>query len=160
MNFTFISHSQDETMIFGRILGETLKPGSVIGLIGDLGAGKTCFIKGLAYGINRISENEVTSPTFNILQEYEGRFPLYHFDAYRLSGVADLEAVGFEDYIYGDGISVIEWADRIIDALPGECLLVYIEMINEHSRLFTFKTLCNQYDEILEKMKNNLGKKF
>ncbi|MEI6127273.1 MAG: tRNA (adenosine(37)-N6)-threonylcarbamoyltransferase complex ATPase subunit type 1 TsaE [Pseudomonadota bacterium] len=151
MEISFISHSEQETLRYGGLLGEMVLPGSVIGLFGDLGAGKTCFVKGLAYGINRIPEAEVTSPTFTILQEYEGIIPLYHFDAYRLSGSDDLEAIGFEDYTSSQGVSIIEWADRIADALPEECLRISIDYIGESQRRFTCTAEGGKYCAILDK---------
>ena len=105
--FSFLSGSSSETVRRGGTLGACLAAGSVVGLTGDLGAGKTCFIKGIAAGLNNTPESDVTSPTFTILQEYPGPVPLYHFDAYRLSGSADLEAIGFEDYVSGDGVAVM-----------------------------------------------------
>jgi tRNA threonylcarbamoyladenosine biosynthesis protein TsaE len=137
LEFTFSSRSDRETVDLGRRLGGFLKAGCTIGLIGDLGAGKTCFIKGMAEGLNNTPADEVTSPTFTILQEYPGAVPLYHFDAYRLCGSSDLEAIGFNEYIGGDGVAVIEWADRISDALPPEAIIIRIDWRSEHERLFT-----------------------
>ncbi len=118
LNFLFFPAAAAKQSSSASCLGAQLSAGCVIGLVGDLGAGKTCFIKGLAEGLNNTPASEVTSPTFTILQEYPGPVPLYHFDAYRLSGSHDLEAIGFEDYVGTDGVAVIEWADRISDALP------------------------------------------
>ncbi len=159
MDFIFTSHSPDDTVKLGITLGRILNSGCVVGLIGELGSGKTCLVKGIAHGINRTAENEVTSPTFTILQEYDGRVPFYHFDAYRLSGVEDLETVGFEDYISGEGIAVIEWADRIKEALPAECLFVYLEVTDKNNRLLAFKAHGKMFKEILVKMKNDLNLK-
>ena len=156
MELTFISRSYQDTIKSGIVLGKVLMPGCVIGLIGELGAGKTCFVKGIAYGINGIPESEVTSPTFTILQEYEGNIPFYHFDAYRLSGIGDLETVGFDDYIGGEGATVIEWADRIRGALPGECLLVFIDFINEYERRFTCKASGKLHMEVLKRFQGGI----
>ena len=139
MEFIYISTGPRDTLEAGKILGASLTPGSVIGLAGELGAGKTCFIKGMAYGINRTPEDEVTSPTFAILQEYAGSVPLYHLDAYRITGSDDLETVGLEDCMDAGGIVVIEWADRIEDALPEEHLMISIEVMSEQKRKFIFK---------------------
>jgi len=135
--FSFLSRSSSQTIKLGKLLGAHMSAGCVIGLVGELGAGKTCFIKGIAEGLNNTPESEVTSPTFTILQEYPGPVPLYHFDAYRLSGSHDLEAIGFEDYVGTDGVAVIEWADRIQDALPDEALRITIESVSENARSFT-----------------------
>ncbi len=147
--FSFFSRSSSASVERGKLLGAQLTAGSVIGLVGDLGAGKTCFIKGLAEGLNNTPESEVTSPTFTILQEYPGPVPLYHFDAYRLSGSSDLEAIGFEDYVGTDGVAVIEWADRISDALPREALLITIEAVSENERRFICRARGTNHCDIL-----------
>lgn len=134
--FIFISRSDGQTAAYGRRLGAVLEAGCVIGLTGELGAGKTCFIKGIAGGLTNTPADEVTSPTFTILQEYPGPVPLYHFDAYRLSGCGDLEAVGFEEYVGTDGVAVIEWADRISAALPQDALLITIQVVGGNERRF------------------------
>ena len=133
-----------------------LTHGSVIGLVGDLGAGKTCFIKGVACGISNTDENEVTSPTFTILQEYGGEVPLYHFDAYRLSGVEDLEDIGFDDYIGGSGVTVVEWADRISSAFPEDYLLINVDILGENKRSFVFSASGLKHEKILEQFQNGI----
>ncbi len=139
MTVTIESASHDDTVHLGRLLADLLQPGMVVALVGDLGAGKTTLVKGLASGLLNIEEREVTSPTFTIVQEYSGPIPLYHIDAYRLDSVLDLEAVGFDDCIDGSGVTVIEWADRITEALPGDALTVSIEQPDEQHRLFHLK---------------------
>src|SRR5690606_22621171 len=111
-----------------------LKPGNVLTLEGDLGAGKTTFTKGLAKGLN--IKRAVTSPTFTIMKQYEGTVPLYHIDAYRLEHSE--EDIGFEEYMYGDGITVIEWATFIEDYLPNERLMITIQYVDEQTRKLTF----------------------
>lgn len=111
------SYSEKDTYELGRSMGEKACPGQVYTLIGDLGTGKTVFTKGLAAGLG-ISE-PVSSPTFTIVQVYEeGRLPFYHFDVYRIGSVEEMDEIGYEDYIYGDGVSLIEWADLIEEILP------------------------------------------
>jgi tRNA threonylcarbamoyladenosine biosynthesis protein TsaE len=139
MTVTIESASHDDTVHLGRLLAGLLQPGMVVALVGDLGAGKTTLVKGIASGLLNIEEREVTSPTFTIVQEYSGPIPLYHIDAYRLDSVLDLEAVGFDDCIDGSGVTVIEWADRITEALPGDALTVSIEQPDEQHRLFHLK---------------------
>ena len=156
-NFVFTSHSEDDTIFLGTWLGRALRQGCVVGLKGDLGAGKTCLVKGIAFGINGIPGEHVTSPTFTILQEYNGNIPIYHFDAYRLSGTDDLEAIGFYEYVYNDGISIIEWADKISTALPDECLIVDIEISGLNDRTFNFSASGLKHREILEKLKKYLN---
>ncbi len=156
MRFSFSTNSHEESINAGRFLGEELEAACVIGLVGDLGAGKTCFVKGIAGGLNNIPEREVTSPTFTILQEYDGRIPLYHFDAYRLGGTNDLVDIGFDDYVEGPGVSVIEWADNITDAIPEERLLIDIELVGENSRRFNCCAEGVKHEAVLEKFRKKL----
>lgn len=156
MDFTFVSQSHNETIQMGKVLGGVLQPGCVIGLEGDLGAGKTCFIKGLAHGCTGVPESDVTSPTFAIMHEYVGAVPFYHFDAYRLAGPDDLETIGFDEYLEGDGVAVIEWADRIRDALPGEYLSIVVEACDEEQRSFTCTAKGSRYVDIMRQFQHAL----
>jgi tRNA threonylcarbamoyladenosine biosynthesis protein TsaE len=107
----------EETVAFAHGWAQSLRPNDVVGLRGDLGAGKTHFVKGLVYGCG--SSAAVTSPTFTLLHEYRGgRLPIFHFDLYRLQDRSELEGLGFEDYLNDDGITVIEWADRFPELMP------------------------------------------
>lgn len=118
--------SPEETFRLGRKLGEAARPGQVFTLTGDLGTGKTVFTQGFAKGLG--IEEPVNSPTFTIVQVYdEGRLPLYHFDVYRIGDVEEMEEVGFEDYVMGDGVSLIEWAELISEILPEKRTAVRIE---------------------------------
>ena len=118
--------SPEETYEIGRRMGSEARPGLVITLDGDLGAGKTLFTKGFAEGLG-ITE-PVSSPTFTILLEYEGgRMPLYHFDVYRIGDPAEMEEVGFDDYIYGDGATLIEWSELIEELIPEEAVRIVME---------------------------------
>ena len=115
----------DETYKAGEKLGEIASPGQVITLSGDLGVGKTVFAKGFAKGLG--IDEPITSPTFTILQEYNtGRIPLYHFDVYRVSDPEEMYEVGFDDYIYGNGVCLIEWAELIKDILPTDIIIINI----------------------------------
>ena len=114
-----ISKSPEDTFALGKQIGESVAPGSVLTLVGDLGVGKTVFTQGLAAGLG-ISD-AVNSPTFTIVQEYEtGRIPLYHFDVYRLADPEELEEIGYEEYFFGEGVCLIEWPSRIEELIP-EC---------------------------------------
>ena len=114
---TIETNSPEETFALGRQIGEQAEPGEVYTLIGDLGVGKTVFTQGLAAGLG-ITE-AVNSPTFTIVQVYEdGRIPFYHFDVYRIGDVEEMDEVGYEDYVYGEGVSLIEWANLIEEILP------------------------------------------
>lgn len=120
------SYSEEDTFHLGEMMGTEVSPGTVITLRGNLGVGKTVFTKGFAVGLG-ITEI-VNSPTFTILQIHEGgRLPLYHFDVYRIGDVSEMDEIGFEDYVYGDGVSLIEWADLIQEILPETRISVEIE---------------------------------
>ncbi len=122
----FESFTPEDTFTIGRKLAENVRPGEIYTLNGDLGVGKTVFTKGLAAGLG-ITE-PVTSPTFTILQEYDsGRLPLYHFDVYRIGDPEEMEEIGYEDYFFGQGICLIEWAELIEELIPEEAIAVYIE---------------------------------
>ena len=124
------TYSPEETFAFARETGAKTGPGEVFVLTGDLGAGKTVFTQGFAAGL-AVTE-PVNSPTFTILQVYEGgRCPLYHFDVYRIGDVEEMEEIGYEDYIYGGGVSLIEWADLIEEILPGHYTQIRIEKAPE-----------------------------
>lgn len=113
----FDTHSEEETIGLGERFAARLKPGDVVALIGDLGSGKTRFAKGIAHGLG--VREHVTSPTFTILHEYtDGRLPVYHFDCYRMKSVRELDEFGFDEYVYGDGVCMLEWADMIEERLP------------------------------------------
>ena len=118
--------SREETYEFGRRMGEQALPGQVICLEGDLGAGKTVFAKGFACGLG--IDEPVSSPTFTIVQEYdEGRLPLYHFDAYRVADPDEMEEIGFDEYLFGEGVCLIEWAGQVEDLIPAGAIWIRIE---------------------------------
>jgi tRNA threonylcarbamoyladenosine biosynthesis protein TsaE len=121
-----LSRSQEETLALGKKLARLLGAGSVVALSGPLGAGKTCLAKGIGLGLG--IEEEITSPTYTIVSEYPGVCPLYHIDAYRLSGDDDFDALGGEEFLYGQGISVVEWSDRIPSSIPPDAVFVDIEI--------------------------------
>lgn len=129
MKFHFITNDQSETKLAGKLLSGFAEKGSVIALIGNLGAGKTVFTKGIAEGIGADDPN---SPTFVIMKAYEGNMPLYHFDVYRLDEQIEFEEIGYEEFIYGEGISVIEWADKILDVLPDNTVIIEISNFEEN----------------------------
>ncbi|MCD8023236.1 MAG: tRNA (adenosine(37)-N6)-threonylcarbamoyltransferase complex ATPase subunit type 1 TsaE [Lachnospiraceae bacterium] len=123
---TIATTSELDTFHIGFRLGSEALPGQVFALEGDLGVGKTVLTKGLAEGLG-ITE-PVCSPTFTILQVYEeGRLPLYHFDVYRIDDIEEMEEIGYEDYFYGDGVSLVEWANRIEELLPAQTIRIRIQ---------------------------------
>ena len=138
-NFSFVSKNLEETKKLGELLGSELIAGSVIGLTGNLGSGKTVFTQGIAKGLN---VDEPNSPTFVIMRSYDGEIPLYHFDVYRLESSAEFEEIGYEEFIYGNGVSVIEWADKINDVLPDNTVIIEISIFEkdvENSRIIKIK---------------------
>ena len=135
---TFISNSPAETEAIGRRLAEDVEPGSILALQGELGSGKTLFTKGFAAGLG--SDSAVSSPTFTIVHEYRtGRLPVYHFDFFRVESPQSFERLGFDDYFFGDGVSVIEWADRFPEFIPEQARWILFEIKSENQRAITFK---------------------
>lgn len=149
MKQSLILSSLTETEKLGLILGEIAEPGDIICLEGDLGAGKTTLTQSIARGLDIGTENYVTSPSFSILHEYEGRIPLYHMDFYRLGGEDEVIDLGFEDYFYGVGLTVIEWPSRAYDVIPEGFLTIVITM-EEHTRIVTLS--CSEKSIWNEKM--------
>lgn len=130
----FISNSAEQTIAAGRAYGEQARRGDVFALTGDLGAGKTQFVKGFVAGLE--SSADVTSPTFVLVHEYGGgRLPVYHFDFYRLENRDAIARLGFDDYVFGDGVSLIEWADRHSDLIPGHAKWLSFELKDENTRV-------------------------
>ena len=126
----FDSYSTEDTFKLGELTGARLKPGTTVRLEGDLGVGKTVFVKGVAKGLG-ITET-VCSPTFTILQEYkDGRMPLYHFDVYRIEDPEEMYEIGFDEYLYGDGVCLIEWASRVEELIPDDAVRITIEKVPE-----------------------------
>ena len=122
----YCSNSERDTEEWGRRLGERVAPGTVIAYTGDLGAGKTAFTRGLAKGLG--CTDRVTSPTFTIVNEYhDGRLPFYHFDVYRLSCEEEMDDIGYEEYFFGDGVCLVEWAELFPDLIPKEAIWLTVE---------------------------------
>lgn len=143
--FEQITDTDNETKKIGTYLASLLERGDVITLEGDLGAGKTTFTKGIAEGLG--VKRAVTSPTFTIIKEYDGVIPLYHMDVYRLEH-SD-EDIGFDEYFFGDGVSVVEWASFITDYLPKERLMVKIEHINMDKRKLTLIPKGKRFENVV-----------
>ena len=129
-----VTQTPDETIALGSQLGKELKKGAFIALIGDLGSGKTIFTKGIAKGLGVKDYRYVNSPSFVIIKEYKGKMPLYHFDIYRLNSSKDLDSVGYEEYFYGQGVTVVEWADKIKDILPEKRIDVTFTILDDNRR--------------------------
>ena len=127
--------SEEDTREFGRRLAQTLQPGAIVALVGDLGAGKTRLVQALAAALD-VSPGEVNSPTFTLVQEYAGRIPLRHCDTYRLRNPEEFLDLGLDELFARDGITFVEWADRVIHLLPRDVLTIRIEITSPDSRLF------------------------
>ena len=138
MTGTIVSKDVEETIALGKRLGGLLKAGDFLALTGDLGAGKTQFAKGIALGLGVDSSIPITSPTYTLLNIYSGRVPFYHFDLYRLHGGQDLLELGFEEYFYGNGICLVEWAERLLDMLPEEHLSITLSHVGDNDRNLSF----------------------
>ncbi len=135
---TFISNSPAETEAIGQQVAENIGVGSVLALKGELGSGKTLFVKGVVAGLG--SSADVTSPTFTIVHEYRGgRLPVYHFDLFRIEDPQALARLGLDDYFFGDGISVIEWADRFPEFVPEQARWIFFEIKSETQRAIRFQ---------------------
>ena len=124
---TFQTASAEETIELGKKIGSLLKKGDIIAMQGTLAAGKTTIIKGIAQSLG--VKDEITSPTFCLISEYEGKMPLYHMDVYRLEGSEDFINLGVEDLMYGNGVSLIEWSEKVMDELPKKTIILKIEPI-------------------------------
>ncbi len=148
MKHVIKTQSVEETQKVAYAIGKWVKPGMILTLEGDLGAGKTTFTKGLAKGLD-IKRN-VNSPTFTIIKEYQGRLPLYHMDVYRLENGAD--EIGLDDYLYGEGVCVIEWASMIEDLLPNERLDIKIFRDGESERRIELLPIGSEYETVSEEL--------
>ena len=156
ISLTYMSPSVGKTMWLGQELGNQVAGGDVIALIGDLGGGKTWFTKGVARGLG-IGPDSIVSPTFTLVNEYHGIHPLYHIDLYRLTTKSDILALGLEEYLLGNGIAVIEWADRWPDELPEGTIQVELRMVNEHTREVRFTGTHPRAHEVLGHLKQRVG---
>lgn len=141
------SHSPQQTQRIGSQLGELAQAGDVFLLVGELGVGKTCLAQGIAWGLG--IDDYATSPSFVLIREYQGRLPLYHIDFYRLDSIKEVIELGLEDYLYGSGLCVVEWAEKGLDVLPEEHLLIRIEYLSENERKLYLEPSGERYREML-----------
>jgi tRNA threonylcarbamoyladenosine biosynthesis protein TsaE len=148
------SSSARETKIWGRRLASILEGGELLALTGDLGVGKTCFVKGLARGLN-LREEQILSPTFTMIQEHRGRLPLYHIDLYRLERVA-LDELGLREYLFSDAVAAVEWFERLREADQLSCLAVRINYATAGHRSIEFRASGERYTALLA----NLQRRF
>lgn len=132
-NQTFKTENPAETQTLGEKLGKTLKRGDVIALVGDLGTGKTCLTQGITRGVGIAPDEVVNSPSYILINEYNGAIPIYHIDLYRLENSEEIAELGLSEYIEGDGICIIEWAERMSDLLPDTCIKIHITLADTNA---------------------------
>jgi tRNA threonylcarbamoyladenosine biosynthesis protein TsaE len=150
MNLTIITKSPEETKKLGKELSKLVKPGDLIAFYGELGAGKTCFIQGISQELE--VKGYVTSPSFTIVNEYQGRIPIYHFDLFRLDNAEEILELGYEEYFYGEGLTVIEWAEKIEQLLPKEYLKIDIKFKDRNQRTISFIPQGDRFNNFLEEL--------
>ncbi|HDG97463.1 MAG: tRNA (adenosine(37)-N6)-threonylcarbamoyltransferase complex ATPase subunit type 1 TsaE [Deltaproteobacteria bacterium] len=148
----FRSDSAQQTIELGRRIGLRLQEGDVLGLIGELGTGKTWLTKGIALGLGVESDQVVTSPSFTLVNMYEGRIPIYHLDVYRLSDASEFASAGLDEYFFMGGVALLEWADRWPELLPSNHLKVIISFMDESSRDIVLKGASQRAIEIIEEL--------
>jgi len=145
------SNNPEQTQKFGVSIGEVAQPGDIFLLVGSLGTGKTCLTQGIAWGLG-IKEYAV-SPSFVLVRELYGRLPLYHIDLYRLDHVEEIEDLGLDDYLYGSGVCVVEWAEKGLAVLPAEHLMIEIGYLSDTERGFRLKPRGQRYREVINQLK-------
>jgi tRNA threonylcarbamoyladenosine biosynthesis protein TsaE len=151
----FKTHSAEETQNFGTRLGKLAEPGDIFLLIGELGAGKTCLTQGIAYGLD--IQEYTLSPSFVIMRELHGRFPLYHMDFYRLDNIAEISDLGLDDYLFGQGVCVIEWANKGMTVLPEDHLVIKIDYLSDTERSFTIEPHGARYERMVKQLKESVS---
>jgi len=146
-----ITRSPEETQKFGTRLGEIARPGDVLLLVGKLGAGKTCLAQGIAWGLN--IEEYAASPSFVVIRELKGRLPLYHIDFYRLDNLEEIAELGLDDYLYGNGVCVVEWAEKGLNLMPAEHLLIEMSYVADTERRLKLKPSGKRYQKMVAELK-------
>ena len=145
-----MTRSPRQTMSWGSRLGRLLKGGEIVALIGELGSGKTCFVRGVTQGLEVGKEAWIRSPSFTLINEYHGRLPVYHIDLYRVEGRAQLEGLNLREYLYSDGVSLIEWFEHLPADEVDEFLEVRVAYVDGNRRQLTFSPHGQRYEEIIE----------
>lgn len=146
-----VTHSPEQTQKLGEGIGKLAEPGDIFLLVGKLGAGKTCLTQGIAYGLD--IQEYTLSPSFVIMRELHGRLPLYHMDFYRLENIEEISDLGLDDYLYGQGVCVIEWADKGLDVLPDDHLLIKIDYLSDNERNFVIEPKGERYIRMLTQLR-------
>ena len=150
-SFFYEATDETSTAALGTALATVLEPGTVVGLFGTLGAGKTRLVQAIAQACG-VTKQQVVSPTFVLLQEYEGRIPLYHFDAYRMPTEDEFLELGPDDYFEGSGLTLIEWADRIEGCLPRQRVEIYIEVTGAQTRKIEVRAVGAKYEAVVDRL--------
>lgn len=152
-SWSVITHSAQQTRKWGTKLGRLMERGEIIGLIGELGSGKTCFVRGMAEGLEVNQKTWIRSPSFTLINEYHGRLPVYHIDLYRIGSREELEGLNLREYLYSDGVSLIEWFEHLPADEVDEFLEVGLAYANGAKRKLTFTAHGERYERILEDLK-------
>ena len=150
--FSTVSRSAAQTRAWGKKLGRLLRGGEIIGLSGELGSGKTCFVRGMAEGLQVAKEAWIRSPTFTLINEYDGRLPLYHIDLYRVGSRKEMEELNLREYLFSDGVSVIEWFEHLPEDEVDEWLQIDFEHGGGNRRKLIFAAHGERYEEITERL--------
>src|SRR5262245_6207849 len=148
-----VSKSSRQTMSWGKRLGKLVQGGEIIGLVGELGTGKTCFVRGFAEGIGVAKEAWVRSPTFTLINEYDGRLPVYHIDLYRIGTQEQQEGLDLRSYLYGEGVSLIEWFDYLSGAESDDYLLISLAHLGGAKRELKFIPHGNRYEKLVNRLR-------
>ena len=149
-----VTHSAEQTQKLGTSIGKLAEPGDIYLLIGELGAGKTCLTQGIAYGLD--IQEYTLSPSFVIMRELHGRLALYHMDFYRLDNIKEISDLGLDDYLYGKGVCVIEWANKGMTVLPEDHLIIKIDYLSGNERSFIIEPKGKRYVSMLKKLKDSI----
>ena len=152
-SWSVVANSSRQTMGWGRNLARLVQGGDIIGLIGELGAGKTCFVRGFAEGLEIGKDAWIRSPSFTLINEYHARLPIYHIDLYRIGERREFEGLNLRDYLYSDGVSLIEWFEKLPETEVDEYLEVRIDHVGGSKRRLTFTGRGERYERMVEELK-------
>jgi tRNA threonylcarbamoyladenosine biosynthesis protein TsaE len=150
------TNDAEETIELGRLIGSLFQAGNVIALMGQLGSGKTCLVKGIAEGLGVKDRKAVTSPSFVLVKQYTGTMPIYHFDAYRMKSPDEMYDIDCVEFFWGNGVSIVEWADKVMECLPDEFIKIAIRTINQTSREIRISCKGGKYKNFMKEVKRKI----